>query len=184
MRASASARWSLKAGSSPRSADGAPVTGIALLGCPSTGRAHAGAGRRSARDGRRTPARCAGGRRRRGRPPRRATPRPAPRRSIHGALMKTARSGSSPSPLTTQICLEAVELPPEGIATRLDVDQAEVVAVRAGSGRRRSPAAAARCRRSRAAAARARRRRCPWRSSCSRRPGAPAPEGRRAAAGA
>ena len=51
-----------------------------------------------------------------------------PASSIHGARMKTARSGSS-RPASVEVGLERRDLPPEGVPPHAHVDEAEVVAV-------------------------------------------------------
>ncbi len=63
-------------------------------------------------------------------PPTRRAPRRRRRASsIHGARMKTARSGSGPMPSISQVGLEALQLAAEGVAAGARVDQAEVLAV-------------------------------------------------------
>ena len=54
---------------------------------------------------------------------------PGPCRAIHGALMKIARSGAAGETGDVDVCLEARDLPPEGVALGGHVHQAEVLAV-------------------------------------------------------
>ena len=54
---------------------------------------------------------------------------PSPCAAIHGARMKTARSGGPSSPAIVEVGLERAHLAPERVAPRLDVHDPEVLAV-------------------------------------------------------
>ena len=89
---------------------------IALMRAHPAGTARAGASRPRSPGGRRSRACCPGARRRRGRRPRRAPRRASPCSSIHGARMKTARTGSPSMPGDLEVGLERADLAPERVA--------------------------------------------------------------------